>query len=124
MEERKIRREEKIRASQYRLNVLHLVTFLPGLTPGLFYLMRSFVEPGHPASGVLNEEQALINHILTGQNVDSYKFTVMMGILFGDGCAHDLVDSGPRLWWCFIIGFSGADIGCPPGDSPDERHEY
>ncbi|EAO3649510.1 hypothetical protein DUU79_16460 [Salmonella enterica subsp. enterica serovar Goldcoast] len=76
---------------------------LPGLTPGFF--MPCVRQTGHPASGV---------------NEDSYKFTVMMGILFGDGCAHDLVDSG-HVCGGVYCGFSGADIGYPPGDSPPER---
>lgn len=44
----------------------------------------------------------------------------MMGILFGDGCAHDLVDSG-HVCGGVYCGVSGADIGYPPGDSPPER---
>lgn len=39
----------------------------------------------------------------------------MMGILFGDGCAHDLVDSG-HVCGGVYCGFSGADIGYPPGE--------
>lgn len=52
----------------------------------------------------------------------------MMGILFGDGCAHDLVDSG-HVCGGVYCGVSGADIGYPPGGEflqylhrPDESH--
>lgn len=52
----------------------------------------------------------------------------MMGILFGDGCAHDLVDSG-HVCGGVYCGFSGVDIGYSPGDEflqylhrPDESH--